>query len=98
MRSAPHAFISDISQVAIGDYFRHRAALVSGSSVNREIDVARALWRFADHSKYDIGEMPDWGGMRYAERDNDPRKLQSQKKISCSMRSGRIIILSSNSR
>ncbi|MBB6191477.1 integrase [Sphingobium wenxiniae] len=72
----PNAFISDISQVAIGDYFRHRAALVSGASVNREIDVARALWRFADRAKYDIGEMPDWGSMRYAERDNDPRELQ----------------------
>lgn len=70
-------FMSDINHVDIGKHFRARAAKVSGSSVNREIDVARALWRATERAKYDTGEMPDWASMRYAVRDNDPRELQA---------------------
>lgn len=69
-------FIHQISHVEIGKYFRRRASQVAGSSVNREIDVARALWRATERAKYNIGEMPDWASMRYAVRENDPRELQ----------------------
>lgn len=69
-------FIAEIKPTDIGAHFRARAAIVAGSTVNREIDVARALWRFTERSKYDIGDMPDWGSMRYAVKDNDPRELR----------------------
>ncbi|WP_181561048.1 MULTISPECIES: tyrosine-type recombinase/integrase [Sphingobium] len=72
----PRSFIADINHVAIGKYFRSRAGEVSGASVNREIDVARALWRATARAKYDVGEMPDWASMRYAVREHDPRELQ----------------------
>lgn len=71
-----NTFLADIDHVDIGDYFRKRAALVEGSSVNREIDVARAFWRATERAKYDVGEMPDWGAMRYAVKEHDPRELQ----------------------
>lgn len=69
-------FMADIDHTEIGKHFRARAALVSGASVNREIDVARALWRATDRAKYDAGELPDWASMRYAVKDHDPRELQ----------------------
>lgn len=72
----PNRFIHDIHQPELGKHFAARAALVSGASVNREVDVARALWRFVSRLKYDIGDMPDWGGLRYAVKENDPRELQ----------------------
>lgn len=69
-------FMADVDHTDIGVYFRQRAVLVEGASVNREIDVARALWRATDRARFDIGEMPDWGGMRYAVREHEPRELQ----------------------
>lgn len=68
--------IHEVPEVEIGAYFRARAALVSGASVNREIDVARALWRFIEKAKYRMAEdLPDWSSMRYAVTDHDPREL-----------------------
>ncbi len=69
-------YIHEVSEVDIGTYFRGRAALVSGSSVNREIDVARAFWRFIAKAKYRVGEQPEWAAMYYAVKENDPRELQ----------------------
>jgi integrase len=68
-------FIHDIEQSDLADFYRARGAIVSGSSVNREVDVARAIWRYTQKSKYEIGEMPDWGSMRYAVKEHDPREL-----------------------
>lgn len=70
-----NTFMADIDHTDIADYFRRRAALVEGTSVNREIDVGRALWRATERAKYDTGEMPDWSAMRYAIKENDPREL-----------------------
>lgn len=36
----------------------------------------RALWRATERAKYEVGEMPDWGAMRYAVKTNDPRELR----------------------
>lgn len=72
----PRLFIAEIDHTDIGGWFRKRAAQVEGASVNREIDVARALWRATERARYDIGEMPDWAAMRYAVRDHEPRELQ----------------------
>lgn len=75
----PAEFINQLAHTDIGAHFRARAAQISGSSVNREIDVARALWRFTKRAKYDIGEMPDWASMRYAVKDHDPRELREDE-------------------
>jgi integrase len=69
------SYIHEINDVEIGKYFRARAAVVSGASVNREIDVARALWRHTEKAKYRVGDPPDWSAMRYAVKENDPREL-----------------------
>lgn len=71
----PARFIHDIHQTELVKHFAERAGKVSGASVNREIDVARALWRYAGRARYDVGEMPDWGSMRYALKENEPREL-----------------------
>ena len=71
-----NTFLTDVDHTDIGSYFRKRAALIAGASVNREIDVARALWRATERAKYDTGEMPDWAAFRYAVKENDPRELQ----------------------
>lgn len=67
-------FLSEIAQEDLLRHFSRRAGKVAASSVNREIDVARPIWRGVRKS-HDIGEMPDWGALRYAVPDKDPREL-----------------------
>jgi integrase len=67
-------FLSDITEQDLRDHFAKRAAKVSAASVNREIEVARPIWR--RHMRtHDIGDMPAWGEMFYAVRKQDPREL-----------------------
>ena len=75
----PNNFMAEIDHTAIGKYFAKRAGKVAASSVNREIDVARALWRATERAKYDIGEMPDWAAMRYKVRDHDANELTREQ-------------------
>lgn len=67
-------YLSDITQENLRDHFSARAARVSASSVNREIEVARPIWRRVMRTN-DIGEMPDWGALRYAIAEKDPREM-----------------------
>lgn len=67
-------YLSDISQADLREHFARRAAKVSASSVNREIDVCRPIWRRV-RKTHDIGDMPDWGALRYAVAERDPREL-----------------------
>lgn len=67
-------YLSDISQQDLSDHFARRAAKVAASSVNREIEVARPIWRRV-RKTHDIGEMPDWGALLYAVPAKDPREL-----------------------
>jgi hypothetical protein len=52
--------LSTISQRDLQIYFAKRRADRSNASVNREIENARAVWRYAKASEYDIGKMPNW--------------------------------------
>lgn len=70
----PDRLLADIDQQELSDHFARRAAKVSASSVNREIDVARPIWRRVMRT-HDVGEMPDWGALRYAVAAVDPREL-----------------------
>lgn len=61
--------LSEITQRHLIDHFAARRAgrdgtLRANSSVNREIEVASALWHRADKARFDIGDMPDWGALR----------------------------------
>jgi len=67
-------FLSDISEQDLRDHFARRAAIVSAASVNREIEVARPIWR-RHRRTHDIGDMPEWGEMFYAVPKQDPREL-----------------------
>lgn len=67
-------YLSDITDSELRAHFARRAAKVSAASVNREIEVARPIWRM--HARtHDIGDMPDWGRLRYAVAEKDPREL-----------------------
>lgn len=66
--------LSDITQADLQAHFAKRAGETSASSANRELDVCRPIWR--RHMRtHDIGEMPDWGALRYAVPEKDPREL-----------------------
>jgi integrase len=75
------AYLADITQQQLSDHFARRAAKVSASSVNREIDVARPIWRRVMKTR-DIGDMPDWGALRYAVPAKDPRELYHDEEAS----------------
>jgi integrase len=67
-------YLSDIAQVDLQRHFAARAGKVSAASVNREIEVARPIWRRLRNT-HEIGDMPDWGQLRYAVAEQDPREL-----------------------
>lgn len=67
-------YLSDITEQELRDYFAKRAGKVAAASVNREIEVARPIWR--RHARtHEIGEMPAWGEMFYAVPKADPKEL-----------------------
>ena len=55
--------------------FASRKKSRSNAIVNREIENARAVWRYADRNRYDVGEMPDWRVMRLKCPSRPPREL-----------------------
>lgn len=67
-------FLSDISQEDLQHHFAKRAGQTSASSANRELDVCRPIWRRV-RKTHDLREMPDWGALRFAVADKDPREL-----------------------
>jgi integrase len=77
----PEEAAARITQQQLSDHFARRAAKVSASSVNREIDVARPIWRRVMKTR-DIGDMPDWGALRYAVPAKDPRELYHDEEAS----------------
>ncbi len=77
MALGPKKWIHEIQQHELAGLAARRAGEVSGSSVNREIDVWRSLWRKVMHS-HEIGTMPDWGAMRYAVQAHHPHELRRE--------------------
>jgi integrase len=67
--------LSDISQRSLQLYFSTRGKGRSDATVNREIENARAVWRHAKDSRYDIGEMPKWKSLRREVPKRTPREL-----------------------
>lgn len=52
------------------------------ASVNREIEVWRAVWRWAAKARYDVGEMPDWGALLLKVPSKAPRELSAAEETS----------------
>jgi integrase len=54
---------------------KRRGAGLANSSVNREIDVWRAIWRHAADADFDVGKMPKWGKLYLKVAEKAPREL-----------------------
>lgn len=70
-----NVLLSAISQRDLQVYFAARRDGLSNSSVNREIENARAVWRRAKSTRYDVGEMPDWSALFLKVGQKPPREL-----------------------
>jgi integrase len=69
--------LSEITPRDLQVHFSRRRKGRANSSVNREIENARAMWRHADTSKYDVGDMPDWKSMMLKVPRVSPRELDA---------------------
>lgn len=67
--------LGDISQRSLQIYFSSRRRGRSNSTVNREIENARAVWLHAHRSRYEVGEMPDWKALKLKAPSRPPREL-----------------------
>lgn len=67
--------LADVHQVDLMRHFAKRRNGRKDSSVNREIEEARAVWRTALKARFDVGEMPDWGALFYNVAETPPREL-----------------------
>ncbi len=67
--------LGEISQRDLQAHFARRRNGRANSSVNREINVARAIWRKAQAARFDVGEMPAWGKLLLKVAEIDPREL-----------------------
>lgn len=68
--------LSEITQRDLQIYFARRRDKRSNASVNREVENARSLWRRADRTRYNIGEMPDWAQLLLKVPRKPPRELE----------------------
>lgn len=84
----PKRLLSEITQRELQIYFARRRDGRSNASVNREVENARSLWRRAQRTKYDIGEMPDWAQLLLKVPRTPPRELDvaDEKKLFLAMR------------
>lgn len=74
------ALISDIGMAQLQDYRARRRADVSDSSVNREIQLYRRVWKFlAKLRSYDMGDEPDWSALLYREPKERVRSLSAEE-------------------
>lgn len=68
--------LSAITQRDLQIYFAGRRAGRTNASVNREIENARAVWRRAQSTRFDVGEMPDWRALFLKVGSKPPRELE----------------------
>lgn len=73
--------LSDIDQRDLQLHFAARAKSRSAATINREIDVARAVWVHADKTRYDVGEDPDWRSLQRKVNAKPDRELAEDEEI-----------------
>lgn len=71
------ALLSEITQRDLLALVAKRRNGRVNASVNREIEVWRAIWRWAAKARYDVGEMPDWGALMLKVASKAPRELSA---------------------
>lgn len=70
--------LSEIGYLDLQRYVARRRDGRSNASVNREIDEMRAVWKAAARSKFDIGDMPEWGSLYLPVAEKPPRELHRE--------------------
>lgn len=75
VRFGPAALLSEITHRDLLAFVAERRADRSDSSVNREVNVWRAMWRHAADAEYDVGRMPKWGKLELKVAEKAPREL-----------------------
>lgn len=70
-----HARLSDLGNLELRRYFKMRLEGHAPASANREIDNARAVWRLAEASGFEIGQMPNWRTLKFKVGKRPPREL-----------------------
>ena len=75
--------LAAITQRDLQLHFARRRAKKGGTrsnaSVNREIDVARAIWRRADRARFAVGQMPDWKALYLRVNQTPPTELSQDQ-------------------
>lgn len=71
--------LSAITQRQLLVYFAKRRYGRSNATVNREINIARALWNRANAARFEVGEMPDWKKLALPVAKKPPRELSAEK-------------------
>lgn len=69
--------LSDVGQRDLLALVAKRRNGRANSSVNREIETWRAIWRWAAKNRYDVGDMPDWGALLLKVPPSVPRELSA---------------------
>lgn len=67
--------LGEIQQTDLMHHFAKRRNGRKDSSVNREIEVVRAVWKMAEEAGKDVGRMPRWGKLFFTVPDRPPREL-----------------------
>ncbi|WP_426162989.1 tyrosine-type recombinase/integrase [Sandarakinorhabdus sp. DWP1-3-1] len=82
-------FMGDVTQRDLQLLVAKRRVGRANSSVNREIVIWRAIWRHADETRFDIGEMPAWGKLLLKVSDQPARTLSAaeETKLFAALRS-----------
>lgn len=70
--------LSEVTQRDLQIHFAKRRDGRANSSVNREIENARAMWRHAASTKFDVGDMPTWKDLMLKVGRKPPRELEAE--------------------
>ncbi|WP_225207837.1 tyrosine-type recombinase/integrase [Novosphingobium huizhouense] len=67
--------LSDVTQRDLQVYLAKRRKGRKPATLNREIDVARAVWEHADKTRFDVGDKPDWRALKLKDTARIDREL-----------------------
>lgn len=73
--------LADIRYADLDDYVAKRRAKVANGSVNREIEIARALWRYTERREFYVGKPIPWGQLRLTEPRERIRELSADEEV-----------------
>lgn len=77
-----HLTLRDITQRDLQRFFQGRKEGRANETINREIDNARAVWRYAEANRFDVGDMPNWRIMKLRAPRRPPRELSADEEQS----------------